>query len=372
MVNPASFCDKLSHFNINFFTGVPDSLLKSFCAYIEQKIPKEQHIITANEGSAIAVAAGHYLGCGQPALVYMQNSGLGNAVNPLVSLADEKVYSIPMLMLIGWRGKPGEPDEPQHLKQGEITKAQLDILGIPYKVLTAGCDISSLLEELLEVMNRKKIPVALLVTKNTFLTYATTKTPSAALMSREAALEIVIDEFDRQDVIVSTTGKASRELYELRKKSNSQKVDFLTVGAMGHTASIGLGIAKAQKNKKVVVIDGDGSLLMHMGSMAVIAQQKLPNLVHIVMNNGCHESVGGQKTVAKDICLEQIAVGSGYEQIHTVTTVEELKQSILSLKKVTGTHFLQIIINSDSRSNLGRPTKSPVENKVAFMDQTMA
>lgn len=366
MIKPAYFCDKLAEYGIDFYTGVPDSLLKSLCAYIDANLPASQHVITANEGNAVALACGHYLGCNRPAAVYMQNSGLGNTVNPLTSLADPLVYSVPMLLIIGWRGEPNVKDEPQHIKQGAITKQQLDVLDIPYVEVDAACQLNSALPSLVEKMLGESRPVALLIKANTFDDYKAKKVQSNYSLTREQAIGQVVALTDPADLIVATTGKASRELFEHRKNNNMENNDFLTVGAMGHTASIALGVAKAQPNKRVVVIDGDGSLLMHMGSMAVIAQQKLANLVHVVLNNGCHESVGGQATVANLIDLPTIALACGYSAVYSVTDEAGLAKIWHSLPS-NKTCFIEVKINASSRTDLGRPSSSPIENKIAFM-----
>ncbi len=366
MIESAFFCHKLAEFGIDFYAGVPDSLLKSLCAYIDNNLPAKQHIITANEGNAIALAAGHFLGSGHVAAVYMQNSGLGNTVNPLTSLADPLVYSIPMLLIIGWRGQPSMKDEPQHIKQGAITKQQLEVLDIPYLEIEANTHLDNILPKLIEQMLDESRPVALLVKANTFADVKAKKIQSSYQLSREQAISHIMALTSSSDLIVSTTGKASRELFEFRKSNKMENNDFLTVGAMGHTASIALGVAKAQPQKRVVILDGDGSLLMHMGSMAVIAQQCLPNLVHVVLNNACHESVGGQATVANAIELPKIAQACGYPVVESVvddTSLIRAWQALPSGKSC----FFEVKINANSRSDLGRPSNTPIENKLAFM-----
>ena len=296
---------------------MPDSLLKELCLCIDQKTSKENHIITANEGNAIAIASGSFLASNSIPLVYMQNSGLGNAVNPLLSLCDSQVYSIPMLLLIGWRGEPGVKDEPQHIKQGRIQTDLLNTLGIPYIILSKNeKTFKSKVSDILKIANNESKPVAILVKKNTFEKFdSKSALESDSLeLSREEALEIILNQIDNKSIIVSTTGKTSREIFEIRKKNNQLHYqDFLTVGSMGHCTSIGLGIAlEKKKNEKVFVIDGDGALLMHMGSLTNVVSIKPKNFFHILINNKVHESVGGQSTAAKNIDLSNVIKGIGY------------------------------------------------------------
>lgn len=370
MLQPKSVFNLLRNKGFDLFAGVPDSLLKDFCAYVTDHTSSEQHVITANEGNAIALAAGHYLGSGSPALVYMQNSGLGNAVNPLTSLTDPEVYSIPMLLMIGWRGEPGIKDEPQHVKQGRVMTDLLDSLEIPwYAVDSASENFESLVSDAVTKMNNIKAPVALLISKGAFETYKlNSEEPTHYEMNREQAIERILTYTSKKDLIVATTGMASRELYEIRvKKSEQHSQDFLTVGAMGHTGSIALGLAKAQPRRRVFCIDGDGSVLMHMGALGVIGKSESKNLSHVVINNGAHDSVGGQPTIGFEIDLAQIAQSSGYAFVCSVETVEELNSSLSQLDKHDGPHFIEIKVNKGSRKNLGRPKSTPIENKTALM-----
>ena len=370
MIEPKQFCDILLKNNVDFFCGVPDSLLKELCAYIDDQFSSQQHIITANEGNAVGLAMGRFLGSNSPAVVYMQNSGLGNAVNPLTSLADPKVYSVPMLLVVGWRGEPGVKDEPQHVMQGQITEQQLAILDIPYVVLDAQSDSQSALEPLLQKMRLESRPVAVLVKKGTFSGFKSDKKVSVAeySMKREEALNVLLSEFDGDDIVVSTTGKTSREVFELRKARGENASDFLTVGGMGHTLSIAMGVALAQQDRKVIAIDGDGSMLMHMGALAIAGSHATNNLVHIVLNNQCHESVGGQPTVAGNIDLQQIAIASGYKQYFSATEQDTIAKTWKQIVQSNGPVLFEIKIAKGARSDLGRPTSSPVENKHAFME----
>lgn len=369
MINPADFSAELDKLGIRFFTGVPDSLLQSLCAYIDDTLPSGQHTITANEGNALAMAAGYYLGTGQPACVYMQNSGLGNVVNPLTSLTDAEVYRIPALLIIGWRGEPGVKDEPQHVKQGRITPQMLDLLNVPYFSLNAQSDFRTLLAETVSIMHSTQSPVALLVHKDTFAGYKPASISEAsANLSREAALGKLLQLSGENCALVATTGKTSRELYELRERAGQSQRDFLTVGAMGHASSIALGLALAKPEQKVICLDGDGALLMHLGAAAIIGQSKAANLLHVVLNNGAHESVGGQATVAGDIDIRAMAQAFGYRHYFKASSAAELQSVWRQCTAVAGPNMLEISIACGSRADLARPKTTPEQNKQAFME----
>lgn len=368
MIDPHSFCDVLGKSGVDFFCGVPDSLLKNLCAYIDDNFSADQHIITANEGNAVGLAMGRFLGSHAPAVVYMQNSGLGNAVNPLTSLADPQVYSIPMLLVIGWRGEPGIKDEPQHVMQGQITEQQLSIMGIPYVVMDSQSDSEAVLAPLLKTMTAQSRPVAVLIKKGTFSAFkSVNQLPSVYSLVREDALNTLLSVFARDDIVVSTTGKTSREVFELRQQRGELASDFLTVGGMGHTSSIAMGVALAAPNRRVIAIDGDGSMLMHMGALPIIGNHGSSNLVHIVLNNQCHESVGGQPTVAGEIDIENLATASGYKAYFCASDLNSITNSWSSIAADSGPILFEIKIAKGSRDNLGRPTSSPIENKNAFM-----
>jgi phosphonopyruvate decarboxylase len=366
------FFRQLSEQGFHFYAGVPDSLLKNFCAYVTDHADASSHIIAANEGNAVALASGHTLATNEPAVVYLQNSGLGNLVNPLTSLADPEVYSIPMLLLIGWRGEPGRPDEPQHVKQGRINNDLLDALEIPWAVLPEEADAAGeTLARMAGVMRERSGPVALVVRKGTFSPY---KLQSAHIqagltLSREAAIEQVIKALDPHTIVVSTTGKPSREVFEIRKASAEDGVtrDFLTVGSMGHSSQIALGIALAKPDRRVVIIDGDGALIMHMGGLGIIGERQPKNLYHIVVNNGAHESVGGQPTVGFKLDLPAIATACGYPTAQRVQSAEGLASVLPTFLSETGPTFLEIQVTLGSREDLARPDRSPRENKEAFM-----
>ncbi len=369
-IKPSEAFEQFRTAGISFFTGVPDSLLKSFCAYASDELSSDEHIIAANEGSSIAIASGHYLATSKPSLVYMQNSGIGNAVNPLLSLASPEVYSIPMIVMIGWRGEPDRKDEPQHMLQGQIMPQFLNSMNIPWFELSPKTkDSGKVIQEAIAGMTKSSCPVVILIKKNTFEDYNSKNlTPSLNLLSREAAIQILAKNLNSNDLIVSTTGMASRELYEYRQSSGGiLGEDFLTVGSMGHASSIAAGIALGRPEKKVICIDGDGALLMHMGAVGVIGQSNLPNFIHIVLNNGAHDSVGGQPTVGLDINLPKIAKACGYKVTSSVSEERDIIDELLRMNGEKGPSFLEVKIGKGSRPNLGRPISTPLENKQSFM-----
>ena len=350
MVDVNKFVEALQSCGIAFFTGVPDSLLKSFCAYVTDNCG-DNHVIAANEGGAVGLAAGHYLATGKPALVYMQNSGQGNAVNPLCSLVDPDVYSIPMVLLVGWRGEPGVKDEPQHVKQGKVTVSLFETLGIPTEILPdddeSAADVT---RKMVEKAKTESRPVALIVCKGLFAEYKLqNKKPDIAALPREQAIEDVLRALPPDAVVVSTTGMISREVYETRERlGQDHSCDFLTVGSMGHASMIAMGVAKAQPNRKVYCLDGDGASIMQMGNMAFVGCSGCENLTHIVFNNAAHDSVGGQPTVGGAIELPAIADACGYNQPgHPV--------------------FKMILVAKGSRKDLGRPKEPPQVNKALYM-----
>lgn len=370
MLNCAAFYNLLIKNGIDLFTGVPDSQLKDFLAYIADNTSKEKNIITANEGNAIALAAGYHLATRRVGLVYMQNSGLGNSINPLTSLVDKEVYSIPVLLLIGWRGEPGKKDEPQHVKQGRITRRLLHTLEIPFSVLPDTIEeAEKTLEAALVFMKEENAPYALVVRKGTFESYhLKNKSKTFYKLCREEALKLIIPQLSSQDIVVSTTGQTSRELFECREElKQDHSRDFLTVGSMGHCSQIASAIALSKPSRNVYCIDGDGALIMHMGALGIIGSQGPANFKHIVINNGAHDSVGGQLTVGFQIDIPSIAEACGYRSVFKAETGEEVTQKINMLKTVRGPALLEIRVNKGARQDLGRPTISPIENKQAFM-----
>lgn len=365
MIDVKQAYETLQACGVDMFTGVPDSLLKNMCAYITDTAPKEKHIIAANEGNAVGIAAGHYLATGKPALVYMQNSGLGNTVNPLLSLADEKVYSIPMILMIGWRGEPGVHDEPQHVKQGEVTLTLLDAMRIPYEVLEDVSQIAPMVEKALT----RKAPVALVIRKGTFGAYKLQNTiANDNPLSREEAMKLVVDHLRESDMVVSTTGKLSRELFEYREaKQQGHGNDFLTVGSMGHSSSIALGIALERPERRIVCMDGDGAFIMHTGALGIVASMAPKNFYHILFNNNAHESVGGQPTIGYELDAVAMAKACGYKHALRASTREEMLTALMQMEELEGPVLVELRVKIDSRDDLGRPTTTPVENKLAFM-----
>lgn len=371
MISPQRFFDILKNNGITFFTGVPDSLLKDFCAYITDNVPKKDHIINSNEGAAVALASGHYIASGSPALVYMQNSGLGNAVNPLLSLADPEVYSIPLLMLIGWRGEPGKKDEPQHIKQGKVMLDILNAMKIPYEIINSLSEnIEEITGKIFSSIKELSSPAAIIISEGTFEEYKSVNERKTEYeLNREEAIKIILNELGEDDVIVSTTGKASREVYEYRKNNNQgHQNDFLTVGSMGHSSQIALGIALEKKNKQVYVLDGDGAVIMHMGSLAILGNEAPENFRHILINNGAHDSVGGQPTAGFNTDFSTIAKACGYKISITSDTEKQIRESVSILKKNPGPSFLEIRVNKGARNDLGRPATSPAENRISLME----
>lgn len=367
MIDPEHFVRALASRGVEVFAGVPDSLLASFCACAQDH--GGHHLTTANEGNAIAVALGYHLATGKVATVYMQNSGLGNAINPLTSLADAEVYRVPMLLIVGWRGEPGIPDEPQHRKQGRITLEQLDLLEIPHWIVQADTDVDAILNEAFGAIESRGAPVALVVRKDTFGPYHSRR--SAAPLSglrREDALRQILDLSHPDDLFVSTTGKTSRELFDLRVARGDSQRDFLTVGGMGHTASIALGVAIGRADKRVICLDGDGSLLMHMGSLPIIAQLNPLRFIHVLLNNGAHESVGGQETAAAHLDFRKIAEAVGYSDYAVADNLDGLRAAWTRLSRISGPVLLELRLSCCSRDDLGRPTTTTWDNKLAFME----
>jgi len=375
MIDASWFVKECEQQGIAFFTGVPDSLLQSFCAVLadssHQGFNGIRHLTAVNEGGSIALAAGHYLATGRPALVYMQNSGQGNAINPLLSLADQAVYGIPMILLIGWRGEPGHQDEPQHKTQGELTISLLDTLRIPSKVLPD--DPSSAMDtvsEMLKLTHEHQGPVAIIVRKGTFESHSRpSRSPDLSDLQREAAIEAILATLPVKACVVGTTGMISREIFEIRTRNHQgHEQDFLTVGSMGHSSQIALGIHLSEPSRFVVSIDGDGAALMHMGHLATIAQNANGHFLHIVLNNAAHDSVGGQETLAGVIDLTAIAKACGYNAYPSVLTLDGLKKTLGRIdygSKHPG--FLEVCVRKGARPDLGRPTQRPVEAKQGFM-----
>ncbi len=370
MIRPNFFIETLREKGIDCFAGVPDSLLKNICAYITDNFDSAHNIIAANEGAAVGLAAGHYLATGRPACVYMQNSGEGNIINPLASLTDQEVYNIPVLLLIGWRGRPGVHDEPQHVKQGKVTTGLLNVMGVNYEVLSKEEDkAAKQIDKAAKALANKEV-FALVIEKDTFEDYKLQNVELNDLtMSREEAIQTVAAALGEKDCIVSTTGMISRELFEFRTAmSQSHERDFLTVGSMGHASQIALGIALAQPDRHVWCFDGDGAAIMHMGSMAIVANKNPRNYVHVVFNNGSHDSVGGQPTVGLKIDLPAVAKAVGYKATHSVDNLNALNMVLTNVNSFEGPVLIEIKVKKGNRKDLGRPTTTPIQNKEALMN----
>ena len=371
MISPKFFIETLKEHGIDFYAGVPDSLLKNICAYIADNVDSSHNIITANEGAAVGLAAGYHLATGKTGVVYMQNSGEGNIINPLASLTDREVYEIPVLLLIGWRGRPGVHDEPQHVKQGKVTTGLLNVMGVNYEVLSKEEDkAAKQIAKAVDALHRNEV-FALVIEKDTFEDYKLQHVEEVAglTMSREEAIQTVAAALGADDCIVSTTGMISRELFEYREaEKQGHERDFLTVGSMGHASQIALGIALAQPQRHVWCFDGDGATLMHMGSLAITASKQPKHYIHVVFNNGAHDSVGGQPTVGLKIDLPAVARAVGYQKTYSVCGKSELVQTLASLRSEEGPVLLEVKVRKGNRKDLGRPTTTPIQNKEALMN----
>ncbi len=356
----------------DFYTGVPDSQLKALCNYLMNTygIDPKHHVIAANEGNCTALAAGYHLATGKVPVVYMQNSGEGNIINPVASLLNDKVYAIPVIFIVGWRGEPGNHDEPQHIYQGEVTVKLMEDMDIKPFVIgkeTTEEELEAVMKEFREVLATGK-NVAFVVRKGAILYDGKMKYTNDNTMIREEIIQHII-KASGEDPIVSTTGKASRELFEMRvKNGQSHKYDFLTVGSMGHSSSIALGVAINKPETKVWCVDGDGAVLMHMGSMAVLGSNKPKNMVHVIINNGAHETVGGMPTVAANIDLVAIAKACGYPNAVCVDCFEVLDAELASAKVRDELSMIEVKCSIGAREDLGRPTTTALENKQNFME----
>ena len=366
--------DACSRAGISFYTGVPDSLLKALCneLYTRYGTDTDKHVVAHNEGGAIALCAGHYLASGKPGLCYMQNSGLGNAVNPLASLMDPEVYAIPCLLVIGWRGEPGVKDEPQHVKQGAVTLGQLDLLGIPYRVLSPDTSDAEFLNDFCDLCSalNSANTAALVIRKGALQSDCKPVYGNSYLLPRETAAGVILSASSPDDVFVSTTGKLSREIFELREsRGEGHSRDFLTVGSMGHAAMIALRIAVEKPDRKVWCLDGDGAALMHLGALPVIGRRLPGNLIHVIINNGAHETVGGMPVCGGAMDIPALASASGYPAVFSADSEEMLRKILAeSLPEAAGPVLIEVKCACGSRADLGRPTTTPVDNRNAMMD----
>lgn len=369
MINPLEYIKSLNSLGVNFFAGVPDSLLKDFCAAVSENYESKHHVITANEGAAVALGIGYFLGTGNIPLIYLQNSGLGNVINPVLSLASKQVYGVPMLIMVGWRGEPNIKDEPQHIHQGKVMTSSLEAMELPYIILPKDQNQAILqTQNAINISKEKMSPVFALVRKNSFDHYPVKIPPCTLQLSREVAIIAAARMVPENGLVVCTTGMASRELFEYRaSRKEGHHRDFLTVGGMGHASQIALGLSRAQPKRPIFCFDGDGSVLMHMGSLAIIGQSSADNLVHLVFNNGVHDSVGGQPTVGFDVNFCKIAENCGYTTAKKVTTLEGLNDALAFAISAPGPHFLDIHVKPGNRKDIGRPTTTPAQNKKSIM-----
>lgn len=366
------FVERIRQIGIETLAGIPDSALKPFCDYINREGKGIfRHYVPANEGAAVGIAIGNYLATGKPACLYMQNSGLGNIVNPITSLANQEVYGIPILMLIGWRGEPGKKDEPQHRFMGEQTEQILKDLAVEYSILDKDMgDVAfdAAIECATKVL-REKRQYAFVIKRDFFESAAKNVYHNGNQLIREEVIAEIISAIGEKDVLVSTTGKISREVYEQSDRLRGNHVqDFLTVGGMGHASMIAFGIAEAQPQKRVYCLDGDGAILMHMGSMAFLAEQKPDNYVHICLNNGAHESVGGMPTGSPDTEFYKVAESCGYTAVYKAENLSQLREALEQIRIKEQLTFLEIKVAMQSRGDLGRPKESAAENKKSFMN----
>lgn len=367
-------CEELNNVfkknGLTFFSGIPDSTFKEWMECLSgENDGSLTNIIACNECEAIAIAVGYHLSTGKTAVVYMQNSGEGKTVNPLASLCDPEVYSIPVLLLIGWRGEPGTDDEPQHRKMGKITIPLLDVLGIPHHVLPEDiAEVEKVVADAKGFTEERKSPYAIIIKKGAFKEYKIKKgLNSYPEMTREDAIKTIVDNLDGSEAIVSTTGKTSRELFEYRISMGEKPRDFYTVGGMGCSASIANGIALAKPNKKIFIFDGDGAVLMQMGALATIGHYKAKNIYHIIFDNNSHDSTGGQPTVSATVDFGKVALACGYKRARIVEKKTDLEESIKEMKSLDGPQMVVVKIRKGSRSDLGRPTTTPLDNKTEFI-----
>lgn len=357
---------------IDFFTGVPDSQLAGLCdaLYAVYGVNSQRHIVAANEGGAIALCAGHYLATGRPALCYMQNSGLGNAVNPLASLMDGQVYGLPCLLVIGWRGEPGVHDEPQHVKQGQITLGQLELLDIPYVVLSKDTTQEAFDAAFSQTAAHLRAgrAAAIVVRKGALICPEKPDYGNGRALGREEALGCIVKLAGEKDAFISTTGKLSRELFELREANQTgHERDFLTVGSMGHASMIALGVALAQPKRRVWCLDGDGAALMHLGALPVLARRKPWNMIHVVINNAAHETVGGMPVCEGALDVSAAARAAGYPLVLRADTAETLDAAVHEAMAAERLTLIEVMCAVGSRADLGRPTTTPRENRDALM-----
>lgn len=367
-MNPEVLAKELKNNGVDFYTGVPDSFLYGFCSYIQEYIDAGHHVTAANEGNAIGIAAGHYLASGKVPVVYMQNSGMGNAFNPLVSLADKHVYAIPMILLIGWRGEPGIGDHEQHKTQGELTTTLLNDMGIPYRIVGPESSEQEHAKWAADQARRLRQPVALLVRKGALSGEKKKPVDDSFPMRREDVIRIFLDYMPKDTIFVATTGRATRELYILREeRGEGHEKDFLNVGSMGHASSVAMGIALEKPQRQVVCFDGDAAAMMHMGAFAAIDKRKIPNFLHVILNNGSHESVGGQPSVGHEICFTGIAENCRYQTVgKAIENAGDLIDVLQRMESRKKAGFIDVKIRSGLRDGLG-PLKASLKAEIDLL-----
>lgn len=368
MLEPRSFWNILKNENLTFFTGVPDSTFKSFLSLINNE-KNLTNLIASNECEAIALGAGYYLSTKKIPIIYMQNSGFGKTINPITSLTCKEVYSIPQILFIGWRGEPRKKDEPQHKLMGSCMLKLLESIKIPYMFLSEDLEES---KKIIKLMKEKALetsgPVAIIIRKNIFKKILTEKKPSE-LMSREEAINKIVPCLPKNNLILSTTGKTSRELYEYRTHNNQKHEDFYMVGAMGCTLSVGLSVALNAPEKEIIIFDGDGSTIMQLGSLISVGSYSPKNLSHFIFDNSAYDSTGGQPSLSKKIDFEKIGKGCKYKTVKTINCSKDLILTTKNLEKLSSPRLFIVKIKKGSRPDLGRPSTSPIENKVNFMNK---
>ena len=370
MIDPADFYLDLLAENVTFFAGVPNAPLKNFCSFMSDHTVHQEHIVTANEGNAVALAAGHYLATGQIGAVYMQNSGLGNAINLLMSLMENEAYRIPVLLIIGWRGKPGVEDGPQYRRQGQMTTDQLDLLQIPFSIVDKGSDCTDVIRKAVSLLHSACSPVAILVRDGTFSGYERkTFLPKISALQREEALKIILSFAKSEDFIVSATGKISQEIFEIRSSRGGMQRNFLTIGSAGHASSIALGIALRKPGRNVICLDDDGSLLTHIDSIPIIGDLKPDNFMHVLLNDYSHESAGSEPTVAGRVDFGNIVLACGYNRYYKARNATNLSKCWEELQDRNGPTFVEIVVDRELHPDLGRQISMPEQNKPSFRER---
>ncbi|MCP6719465.1 MAG: phosphonopyruvate decarboxylase [Patescibacteria group bacterium] len=369
MLKPQDLLNVLVENDFKFITGVPCSIFKSFLAVLNDQ-SKAKHIIAVDEGEALSIATGYHLATSKTPVVYLQNSGLGSILDPLTSLLAKEVYNIPALLLISWRGEPDKDDEPQHLKIGRLTKQFLEILDIPYVVLPNNrVEIENEIQKAKEYFRKTNLPYAIIIKKGTIEPCQIKEKTDIYHLGREESIKAIIDNLEDEQIIIAGTGKISRELFEYRKANKqNNKTDFYVIGSMGCAASIALGIALKETQKKIFILDGDGSVLMRMGTLATIGHYSPNNLYHIILDNNAHDSTGGQPTVSNTVDFSKIAEFCNYKSFKVITNKQELKNTLLNIKDMKGPVMLVVKVKKGSRKDLGRPGRNIIERKKLFMD----